>query len=79
LKEIEDLEEEKINWERRHFERIIIVIVLGFFIRFLVGFFSYNHLVRFTPEHLDWKKLVFALKTNRGQSENSKINNFLES
>jgi hypothetical protein len=55
MKEIEDLREEKISGERNHFERIVIVVVVALFIGFLAGFLSHDHLVRFTPEHSDWK------------------------
>jgi hypothetical protein len=57
MKEIEDLREEKINGERYRFEYIVIVVVVALLIGFLAGFLSHDHLVRFAPEHSDWKSL----------------------
>ncbi len=55
MKEIENFREDKINGERNHFERIVIVTIAALLIGFLAGFLSHDHLVRFTPEHSDWK------------------------
>jgi len=67
MKEIENFRVEKINGERNQFERIVIVVVVALLIGFLAGFLSHDHLVRFTPEHSDWKSWY----TN---NESTKIN-----
>ena len=55
MKEREDLREEKNGSERNRFEYIVIVVVMALLIGFLAGFLSHDHLVKYTPDHLDWK------------------------
>ena len=49
------LSEGELPEERSRFQSMVIVIVLALLIGFLAGFLSHDHLVQFTPDHLDWK------------------------
>lgn len=55
MKEQKDLLEEELPEERSQFQHTVIVIVLALLIGFLAGFLSHDHLVQYTPDHLDWK------------------------
>ena len=55
MKEQKDLWEEESLEERSRVQHLVIVIVLALLIGFLAGFLSHDHLVQFTPDHLDWK------------------------
>jgi uncharacterized membrane protein len=55
MKEQKDLLEEESSEERNRFQQMVIVFVLALLIGFLAGFLSHDHLVRYTPDHLDWK------------------------
>jgi len=55
MKEIEDLKEEKISEERSRFKQIVTFVLFAFLIGFLAGFLAHDHLIQFTPDHLDWK------------------------
>ena len=46
---------EEFPEEKYRFQHMVIVIVLALLIGFLAGFLSHDHLVKFTPDHLDWK------------------------
>jgi hypothetical protein len=55
MKEQKDLLEEELPEERSQFQHTVIIIVLALLIGFLAGFLSHDHLVQYTPDHLDWK------------------------
>jgi hypothetical protein len=55
MKEQKDLLEEELPEERSQFQHTVIVVVLALLIGFLAGFLSHDHLVQYTPDHLDWK------------------------
>jgi hypothetical protein len=55
MTEIESLRKEIISEEKSCFKQILIFIVFAFLIGFLAGFLAHDHLVQFTPDHLDRK------------------------
>ena len=55
MKEEKELWEEELSEERSRFQHMVIVIVFALLIGFLAGFVSHDHLVKYTPDHLDWK------------------------
>jgi hypothetical protein len=55
MKEQKDLSEKELSEEKDRFQHMVIVIVLALLIGFLAGFLSHDHLVHFSPDHLDWK------------------------
>jgi hypothetical protein len=55
MKEQKDLSEEDLSDERNRFQHMVIVIIAALLIGFLAGFLSHDHLVQYTPDHLDWK------------------------
>jgi hypothetical protein len=55
MKAKKELMREELPEEASQFQHMVIVVVLALLIGFLAGFLSHDHLVQFTPEHLDWK------------------------
>jgi hypothetical protein len=55
MKEQNDLLVEELPEERNRFQRMVIVFVVALLIGFLAGYLAHDHLVHFTPDHLDWK------------------------